>query len=212
MHAGADGQPESGHDGDRGKIIEAAYRCLAEPHAGPVPMSSILRSAGLSSRAFYRHFLSKDDLFLALLRQECETVVAEVDRIADAAVGTPADQLADWISAMFDIVVDPQQRLQLTVIDSDEVRAAKGYRQMRERFHAERERSLGEILRRGLRDGSFPLAEPDIDAVAINAFVSRLLARQTTDDPQARKQAEAAVLDFALRAVGAVPGGRDTHR
>ncbi len=175
-------------------------------------MTSILRSAGLSSRAFYRHFLSKDDLFLALLRQECEAVIAQVDRIADAAVGSPADQLADWIAAMFDIIVDPQQRLQLTVIDSDEVRAAKGYREMRERLHAERESSLAEILRRGRRDGSFPLAEPEIDAVAVNALVSRLLVRQTTDDPQARKQAEVAVLDFALRAVGAVPGGQDTRR
>ncbi|MCV7130140.1 TetR/AcrR family transcriptional regulator [Mycolicibacterium austroafricanum] len=192
--------------------MEAAYRCLAQPHAGPIPMTSILRSAGLSSRAFYRHFLSKDDLFLALLRQECEAVIAQVDRIADAAVGSPADQLADWIAAMFDIIVDPQQRLQLTVIDSDEVRAAKGYREMRERLHAERERSLAEILRRGRRDGSFPLAEPEIDAVAVNALVSRLLVRQTTDDPQARKQAEVAVLDFALRAVGAVPGGQDTRR
>src|SRR5690606_4855607 len=97
----------------------------------------------------------------------------------DAAVGSPADQLADWIAAMFDIIVDPQQRLQLTVIDSDEVRAAKGYREMRERLHAERERSLAEILRRGQRDGSFPLAEPEIDAVAVNALVSRLLVRQT---------------------------------
>jgi AcrR family transcriptional regulator len=205
-------QPGPDHDGDRRRIIEAAYRCLAQPHAGPIPMTSILRSAGLSSRAFYRHFLSKDDLFLALLRQECEAVIAQVDRIADAAVGSPADQLADWIAAMFDIIVDPQQRLQLTVIDSDEVRAAKGYREMRERLHAERERSLAEILRRGRRDGSFPLAEPEIDAVAVNALVSRLLVRQTTDDPQARKQAEVAVLDFALRAVGAVPGGQDTRR
>ncbi|QZY44967.1 TetR/AcrR family transcriptional regulator [Mycolicibacterium austroafricanum] len=205
-------QPGPDHDGDRRRIIEAAYRCLAHPHAGPIPMTSILRSAGLSSRAFYRHFLSKDDLFLALLRQECEAVIAQVDRIADAAVGSPADQLADWIAAMFDIIVDPQQRLQLTVIDSDEVRAAKGYREMRERLHAERESSLAEILRRGRRDGSFPLAEPEIDAVAVNALVSRLLVRQTTDDPQARKQAEVAVLDFALRAVGAVPGGQDTRR
>ncbi|QZT61741.1 TetR/AcrR family transcriptional regulator [Mycolicibacterium austroafricanum] len=205
-------QPGPDHDGDRRRIIEAAYRCLAAPHAGPIPMTSILRSAGLSSRAFYRHFLSKDDLFLALLRQECEAVIAQVDRIADAAVGTPADQLADWIAAMFDIVVDPQQRLQLTVIDSDEVRAAKGYREMREQLHAERERSLAEILRRGRRDGSFPLAEPEIDAVAVNALVSRLLVRQTTDDPQARKQAEVGVLDFALRAVGAVSGGQDTRR
>ncbi|CAN3130345.1 TetR/AcrR family transcriptional regulator [Mycobacterium sp. smrl_JER01] len=190
---------------DRQTIIEAAYRCLAEPHSGPIPMSVILRSAGLSSRAFYRHFLSKDDLFLALLEHECKEVVDQVDRIAETGAGNPTDQLSDWVGAMFDLVVDPRQRLQLTVIDSEEVRAAKGYRQMRERFHAERERSLAEILRRGKQDGSFPLAEPETDAVAINAIVSRVLAAQTTDDALIRKQAKVAVLDFALRAVGAAP-------
>ncbi|MGP4057156.1 TetR/AcrR family transcriptional regulator [Mycobacterium sp. 4D054] len=191
------------HDDDRRRIITAAYRCLAEPHSGPVPVSAILRGAGVSSRAFYRHFLSKDDLFLALLQQECEAVVAAVDAVADAAVGTPTDQLAAWIAAVFDLVVDPQQRLQLTVIDSEEVRAARGYRELRERFHADRERSLSEILRRGRHDGSFPLTEPEIDAVAINAVVSRVLGNQNSDDPQIRKQAQETVLDFALRAVGA---------
>ena len=55
------------------RIIEAAYRCLSEPHCGPIRMSVILRTAGVSSRAFYRHFGSKDDLFLALLRQGATT-------------------------------------------------------------------------------------------------------------------------------------------
>lgn len=196
-------QPGGQHEDDRRRIIAAAYRCLAQPHAAPVPVQAILRSAGVSSRAFYRHFSSKHDLFLALLKEQCETVVARVDAVAAAAVGTPADQLSAWIAVMFDLVLDPQQRLELTVIDSEEVRVATGYRTMRDRFHVARERSLTEILRRGLRDGTFPLTEPDSDAVAINAIVSRVLANQHTDDPQARKQAETAVRDFALRAVGA---------
>lgn len=183
--------------------MEAAYRCLADPHTGPVSMAAILGTAGVSSRAFYRHFESKDDLFLALLEQEGSAVVGQVDLVADAAQGSPADQLAAWIEAMFDIVVDPRQRLQLTVIDSEEVRTAKGYRQTRDRLHAARERGLAEILRRGLRDGSFPLTEPEADAVAINAVVSRVLNTQTTDEPEVRKKALVAVLDFALRAVGA---------
>lgn len=183
--------------------MAAAYRFLSDSD-GPVPMAALLRSAGVSSRAFYRHFVSKDDLYLALLEEECRIVVSQVDRVADDAIGSPTDQLAAWIGTMFDIVADPSQRMRLTVIDSEEVRAAKGYREARERLHAERERSLAEILRRGRRDGSFPLTDPDVDAVAINATVSRMVGGQTTDDPEARKQLQANVLDFALRAVGVV--------
>ncbi len=109
-------------------------------------MSAILRSAGVSTRAFYRHFGSKDELFLALLREEGDALAARVDRIAEEAVGTPANQLAAWIGEMFEVIVEPVHQLQLMVIDSDEVRMAKGYRETRERSHADRERSLVEIL------------------------------------------------------------------
>lgn len=196
-------QKWSGHDDDRRSIIDAAYRCLSEPHTGPIPMSAILRSAGVSTRAFYRHFGSKDELFLALLQEEGDAITARVDRIAERAVGTPANQLAAWIGEMFEVIVEPVHQLQLMVIDSDEVRMAKGYRETRERSHADRERSLVEILGRGQGDGSFPLTDPDSDAVAISAVVSRVMAMQVPDDPQRLKQAQARVLDFALRAVGA---------
>ena len=72
--------------------------------------------------------------------------------------------------------------MHLMVIDSDEVRAAKGYREARERTHADRERSLVEILRRGRDDGSFPLADPEHDAIAISAVVSREMAVQGRAD------------------------------
>ncbi|KGI71078.1 TetR family transcriptional regulator [Mycolicibacterium rufum] len=184
--------------------MEAAYRCLSEPHHGPIRMSVILGRAGVSSRAFYRHFRSKDDLFLALLRQGADDIAARVDRVAAAAVGSPVDQLAAWIGEVFDLMVDPRQRMQMSVIDSEEVRAAAGYRELREQSHRGRERSLTEILRRGRADGSFPLADPDHDAVAISALVSRIMTSVTPDDLQAVKQAQSRLLDFALRAVGAV--------
>jgi len=167
-------------------------------------MSQILHRAGVSTRAFYRHFESKDDLFLALLQGEGDALAARVDRVADEAVGGPADQLAAWIGEMFEMCTDPEQRMHLAVVDSDEVRTAKGYRGTRSRSHAQRERSLTEILGRGRADGSFPLTEPGTDAAAISAVVARVLAEQPIDDPQAIEKGQDRVLDFALRAVGAI--------
>ena len=197
-------QIDAGQVDDRRRIMEAAYRSLSEPHRGPIRMSVILRAAGVSSRAFYRHFRSKDDLFLALLMHGADDITARVDRVAADAVGSPADQLAAWIGEVFDLLVDPRQRMQMSVIDSEEVRAAQGYRELREQLHAGRERSLAEILRRGRADGSFPLADPDHDAVAISALVSRIMTGLAPEDLLAVKQAQGRLLDFALRAVGAV--------
>jgi hypothetical protein len=98
--------------------------------------------------------------------------------------------------------------MHLTVIDSDEVRAAKGYRETRERLHAARERSLARVLARGRDDGSFPLTDPARDAVAISAVVSRELTISAPGDAAELQRARARVLDFALRALGArrLPG------
>ena len=60
-------QPDSPTVDDRQGIIDAAYGCLSEPHSGPISVAAILERAGLSTRAFYRHFASKDELFLAML-------------------------------------------------------------------------------------------------------------------------------------------------
>ena len=98
---------------------------------------------------------------------------------------------------------DEQMRMHLTVIDSDEVRAAKGYRETRERAHADRERSLIEILRRGRADGSFPQADPEHDAVAISAVISREMANQSPGDEARLRRSLDWVLEFALRALGA---------
>jgi AcrR family transcriptional regulator len=196
-------QPVTPKDDDRGCIIEAAYRCLSEPHSGPIPVAAILQRAGVSTRAFYRHFASKDELFLAMLRQESDTLASRLDQIADKAPGSPVDQLEAWIGQMFGWVHDEQLRMHLTVIDSDEVRAAKGYRETRERLHADRERSLVEILRRGRDDGSFPLAHPERDAIAISAVVSREMTGLSPDDVPQMERSQARVVDFALRALGA---------
>lgn len=196
-------QPDTASDNDRGCIIDAAYRCLSEPHTGPIPVAAILQRAGVSTRAFYRHFESKDELFLALLRQESDALADRLDRVLDEVPGSPVDQLGAWIRHMFGWMHDEELRMHLTVIDSDEVRAAKGYRETRERAHADRERSLVEILRRGRDDGSFPLADPEHDAVAISAVISREMVNQTPGDDKRLRQSLDWVLEFALRALGA---------
>ena len=201
-------QPDSPAADDRRDIIDAAYQCLYEPHSGPIPVAAILERAGLSTRAFYRHFESKDELFLAMLRQEGEALADRLDRIVDELPGEPVKQLEAWVEHLFALAHDPRLRMHLTVIDSDEVRAAKGYRETRERLHADRERSLVEVLRRGRADGVFPLADPECDAVAISAVVSRELTIAAAGSAGDLQHARARVLGFALRALGAPDSAR----
>jgi hypothetical protein len=138
-----------------------------------------------------------------MLREETDALSERVDRICAEAAGGPVDQLRAWISGMFGLIHDDETRMHFTVIDSDEVRAAKGYRETREKAHADRERSLVRIQRRGREDGAFPLTKPEEDAIAISAVVSRVMLSQHYGDGMMR--AQNLILDFALRALGATP-------
>lgn len=190
-----------GDAGERRAIIRAAFACLAEPHTGAVPIAVILARAGVSTRAFYRHFESKDALFVAM--QECSGRVLGhgLDQIADDTDGAPADQLAQWIQVSFDAIRDARLHGRAIVLDLEEVRSAKGYQSGQAKWRRDRERSLAGLLRRGRDDGSFPLTRPEWDAAAIRAVISDELSRLSADGDW--ECATAATVDFALRAVGA---------
>ena len=108
-----------------------------------------------------------------------------------------------WIDYLLGLAYDPHSRAHAVVLDSDEVRVAKGYREANAELRADRERILADLLRRGREDGAFPLAEPVLDAAAIHALVDRAFAAPTLDVVPPREQLVSYVVDFALRALGA---------
>jgi AcrR family transcriptional regulator len=195
--------PATGSSADeRDRIVEATFQCLAEPHEGPVHVSAILSHAEVSSRAFYRHFQSKDDLFLAMLEQVTERLAVALDKIAVSGSPDPLDQLRAWLDRMFTLASDTDLHRYLAVLDSDEMRSAKGYREARELSRSRRESSLATILRAGRAEGAFPLAEPETDAIAIAALVSRELTSARIFDPAQIPLSRARVEWFTLRALG----------
>ena len=168
-------------------------------------MAAILDTAGLSTRAFYRHFASKDELFLAMLKRDSDAVARRLRRVAQETPGGPADQLTAWVDYLLGLAYNPRRRAHAVVLDSDEVRVAKGYREASAELRADRERILADILRQGRDDGSFPLAEPDRDAAAIHALVDRAFAAPLLGVGPDRERLVGYVVDFALRALGAKP-------
>ena len=188
---------------ERADIIDAAYVCLGKPHSGPVSVAAILDASGLSTRAFYRHFTSKDELFLAMLRRDSAAVARRLRRIADDTARRPAAQLTDWVDYLLGLAYHPRRRAHAIVLTSDEVRVAKGYREASAELLADREKILADILRRGREDGSFPFAEPDRDAAAIHALVDRAFTAPLQGLGPDRQRLVGYVVDFALRALGA---------
>jgi hypothetical protein len=106
------------------------------------------------------------------------------------------------------LAYDPRRRAHVIVLDSDEVRVAKGYREASAELRTDREEILADILRRGRSDGSFPLAKPEMDAAAIHAVVDRAFAAPLLGLGPDHQDLVGYVVDFALRALGWTPPRR----
>ena len=179
---------------ERARIMDAAYRTLVANEGVTLSMTELLTTARLGTRAFYRHFASKDELLLALFRRDAGRLG---ERLAAVATGPPLTALAAFAEA----VVRPRSRHRL--MSAEAIRRAAGYSAESRRFHTETADRLAGILARGRADGSFPLADPRPDARWIHAALARAFEEQTSGNaPVPAVEAARQVIDFALRALG----------
>jgi AcrR family transcriptional regulator len=78
------------------RILEAAFRCVADLGLARTTMEDVARSAGVSRQTIYRYFPSKDQLVMALVQREEERFLDGV-RAAFAADDHLEDALFDGI-------------------------------------------------------------------------------------------------------------------
>jgi AcrR family transcriptional regulator len=188
---------------ERSQIIRAAYHCLAASEGGNVSVAAILDAAGLGTRAFYRHFESKDTLLLAMFRQDSEKVLSELQATA-ARAGSPSAALHAWIDGFLGLTADSGRRRRVALLNSLELVRADGYAAERASTMAAHQAAFAQILLEGRQDGSFPWAKPESDAKSILAVLTEAFNAQMLPSPAMNAKAAAAeVVDFALRAIGA---------
>jgi AcrR family transcriptional regulator len=81
------------------RIMDATYVVISRTETLDPPLRAILREAGLSTPAFYRHFRSKDELLVGLLEQGWDTLRGYLDHQM-AKVSDPEAQIAAWVRGM----------------------------------------------------------------------------------------------------------------
>jgi AcrR family transcriptional regulator len=194
-------------------LIAAAHAVLRRSGGSGLTVADVLTEAGLSTRAFYRHFASKDELMLAVFEQEQQRSTARLMAKVDAAEG-PRAALAAWIDETLALAYEPRRARRTQILWIEGTR-------LRSEFPAEFDAIVGglleplaTILRAGRADGVFPLADPDVDAASIHAVVWNAAQRRLDGaSVPARAAVRAQLLRFCLGAIGAAdPGdaaGRD---
>ena len=86
------GRPALPIDHQRQRLLEAARAALRRSDFGSVRVTDVVRAAGMSSRSFYEHFDSKEDLLLALIHETGREIVAQLETIF-ASVEVPRERI-----------------------------------------------------------------------------------------------------------------------
>lgn len=75
------GRPAIPKELQRQRLIDAAFRALAKSNYEKTSVADVVREAGMSSRSFYQHFSSKEDLVAEIVRAQGDKFVAELGAV-----------------------------------------------------------------------------------------------------------------------------------
>jgi AcrR family transcriptional regulator len=190
------GGRRAAYAGEVRRLLEAAFvlieRCgQLEPRVG-----DIVREAGLSNQAFYRHFASKQALLLAVLDEGVRILASYLEHRMQSAA-RPLDRICEWLRGLLEQALSPAAARATRPFVLARIRLAEAH----PREVAESEGRLTELVREALRDalaaGELAGADPERDAEMLYQLaMGWLQARLVDGRPPDRGDAERLV-DFA---------------
>ena len=181
--------------GERDVLYRAGWTVLRRNGYANAGITEILAEAKLGTRAFYRHFDSKDELLVSMFRESAAaTSRALADRVAEA--GSPLDRLRAWIDEILAMSHSPRhaEAAKLFASSMQSVFDEAGDEAM-----AGLRAPLLAALADGAAAGDFPACDPEPDAASIQAIVWQLFldsvhGRSDLDPAAARAHVERFVL------------------
>jgi AcrR family transcriptional regulator len=180
-------------DAERGALLDAGLGLLTEQGVTSLTLAGILDRAGLGTRAFYRHFTSKDEFVLAVWLRETEEAVHRLRKQTDRAA-TGLDGVMAWVDDRLAAAFASPRSAAFEALWRHGFWLRSAYPTKFDAVAGPQVAVLAMAIDRGLRDGTIAEADPDLDAGTIHAAFWMLAARHlnggqlTSDD--ARRQLE----------------------
>jgi AcrR family transcriptional regulator len=157
-------------DTERELLMEAAVEVMTRSDYLEVSVADVLAEAGVSTRSFYRHFESKESLFIAVMRRDADLVGQLLARVV-ANASSPRAAVEAWLDAYLACFYDPR-RSRRTMLWGSAAAASPAVATA----HAESRHNivgpLVKALRAGRRSGDLCSPSPHRDAMTILALVA----------------------------------------
>ncbi|MBV8951648.1 MAG: TetR/AcrR family transcriptional regulator [Actinobacteria bacterium] len=156
------------------ELLRAAERVLARRGFAGLRVDDVLAEAGLSTRAFYRHFRGRSELFLALFDQESARAMERLSTEVGAHTD-PEDRVRAWVDANLALGFDARVARRTRLFMLERVAMAREFRDEVRRCVRSVLAPLEQAIADGRDAGMFPHADPARDALAIHHLCSGLL-------------------------------------
>jgi AcrR family transcriptional regulator len=185
----------------RREILAAASTTLREQGVRGLSVAAVLERAALSTRAFYRHFGSKDELVAAVFLEAAHAERRRLQRRMAAAT-TEIEAVMAWIDGRLDLAFDESVGPDLRRLSQEAQSQTFASPGLVQPAYAEMLKPLTEVLRRGLQSGVFQHIDPLTGAQFIHGVVWAAIDRQLTTGQYDRGAIRESIVHFALRGLG----------
>lgn len=185
-------------------ILSAASKIVREDGVRTFSIAQVLARAQLSTRAFYRHFASKDELVSAVFLGMASVEMMRLRRRMAGAVD-PVHAVAAWIDGRLELAFNDEIRSDLRQMSVEAQSQMFASPELIGPAYGEILRPLVEQLGRGRELGLFTDIDPDDEALSIQGVVWSNVERQwavgSCDPDELRER----VQRFCLRGLGVDP-------
>jgi AcrR family transcriptional regulator len=188
----------------RRTIVTATSEIVREQGVRGLSVAAVLDRAELSTRAFYRHFGSKDELVAAVFH---EMAYAEERRLRRrmTKAASPVEAVAAWIDGRLDLAFDEKIKSDLRRLSLEAQSQMFAAPELIQPAYQEMLTPLIEQLRQGLILGVFRGIDPVTDAQAIQGVVWASTERQWAAGDCQRAEVRQRAIRFCLRGLGVTP-------
>ena len=190
--------------GVRKALLDGASKIVREEGVRSLSVAQVLSRAQLSTRAFYRHFDSKDALVSAVFLEMARAETRRLKRKM-AAAADPSEAVVAWIDGRLELAFNEQVRSdlrQMSLEAQSQMFASPG---LVSDAYGEILKPLVDQLERGRRTGIFPDIDPTADALSIHGAIWASVERQWTTGDCDRGAVRDQVVRFCLRGIGVPP-------
>jgi AcrR family transcriptional regulator len=202
---------ETEDEGSASRILAAAAGILEGEGYEALSMRKVAARVGLSQAAIYRHYRDKAELVASVIGAGYSRLTSSLEE-GDYGAGRPDLALAEGVRRYVDFALDSPRLFRAVLLQDlgpagKEIEAfAPGVSRRRKTFEL-----LSSAIARGMAEGIFAPADPELTAQAVWAAMFGLAARLSIESGLERGRIEALrerEIEIILRGLSAGSGGK----